>query len=63
MAERRDYKTLIDAVDRYINSTKYPDLDTVLAILGVEKRENYGNDTELRHLENNSTRAETARTL
>ncbi|BDZ80487.1 hypothetical protein [Claveliimonas bilis] len=40
MVERRDYKTLIDAVERYVNATKYPELDTVLVILGVEKGNN-----------------------
>lgn len=29
------YKALIDAVDRYVKSTKYPDLSVVCAILGI----------------------------
>lgn len=47
MADRRDYKTLIDAVERYVNSKQYPELETVLAILGIEKREEDGSNTEL----------------
>lgn len=35
------YKTLIEAVDRYIKSTKYPDLSVVCAILGI----NYPNQS------------------
>ena len=29
------YKALIDAADRYIKSTRYPDLSVVCAILGI----------------------------
>lgn len=47
MADRRDYKTLIDAVERYVNSKQYPELETVLAILGIEKRESDGEPAEL----------------
>lgn len=43
----RDYKTLIEAVERYLNSEKYPKLEVVLAILGIEKREKDGKYTEL----------------
>ncbi len=43
----RDYKTLIGAVERYLNSEKYPKLEVVLAILGIEKREKDGKYTEL----------------
>lgn len=35
------YKALIEAVDRYIKSTKYPDLSVVCAILGI----NYPNQS------------------
>lgn len=35
------YKALIDAVDRYVKSTKYPDLSVVCAILGI----NYPNQS------------------
>ena len=32
-----DYKTLIKAVERYINSEEYPKVETICAILGIEK--------------------------
>lgn len=38
MEERMDYKTLIDAVKRYVTNTTFPDLDTVLLILGIENQ-------------------------
>lgn len=30
------YKALIEAVDRYVKSTKYPDLSVVCVILGID---------------------------
>lgn len=30
------YKALIEAADRYIKSTRYPDLSVVCAILGID---------------------------
>lgn len=47
MADRRDYKTLIEAVERYVNSKEFPELETVLAILGIERKADHGTDTEL----------------
>lgn len=40
-------QALINAVARYVETVNYPDLVTVLAILGIEKRESDGEPAEL----------------
>lgn len=35
MARTTDYKTLIDAVERYIKAEEYPKVEVVCAILGI----------------------------
>lgn len=37
-----NYKTLIEAVERYVNSEEYPKVETICAILGIEKDQGKG---------------------
>lgn len=37
MARTTDYKTLIDAVQRYINTVDYPRVEVICAILGITR--------------------------
>lgn len=47
MEERKDYKSLIDAVERYVNVEEYPKVEVIMAILDIEKREDHGTPAEL----------------
>lgn len=39
MTKVKDYAPLVEAVERYINSSDYPKVDTIIAILGIKKKE------------------------
>ncbi len=35
-ARTENYKTLIEAVERYVTTSKFPKVETICAILGIE---------------------------
>lgn len=38
MTKIKDYAPLVEAVERYINSSDYPRVETIVAILGIENK-------------------------
>lgn len=42
-----DYKTLIDAVERYVHSESYPKVEVICAILGIDQDEQKSGDTNV----------------
>lgn len=38
MAKTTDYKTLIEAVERYVQADSFPKVEVICAILGIEEK-------------------------
>ena len=47
MARTIDYKTLIDAVERYVHSENYPKVEVICAILGISQDDKESGDADV----------------
>ena len=47
MARTIDYKTLIDAVERYVRSESFPKVEVICAILGIAQDDEKSGDTDV----------------
>ena len=48
MAKTTDYKTLIEAVERYVQADSFPKVEVICAILGIaDKKTNQDRDTDV----------------
>lgn len=47
MAKTTDYKTLIEAVERYVQTESYPKVEVICAILGIYPDDQKSGDTDV----------------